>query len=252
MKLIWNTICIMALTNLLAVLGLVGWLAATDRLNIDRLTAIRLMLRETSTEQAAREAEEEAARIAAEEAAKPPDERIALSAAETLSVRLEMSEVDRERTELLRRQTEDLRAALQRENERLIEERAQFDARVKAFYEETERLAAIDGGRQFRKAVKVLEGLKASDAANLLQALIAEGPSGAPELAIGDGQAASPAPGVREEGMMRAVSYLNAMQERTRTRIIEVFTKQDPGLAAELLDRLRTRGLLDRPEEPIS
>ena len=47
----------------------------------------------------------------------------------------------------------------------------------------------------------------------------------------------------------QVVSYLNAMQERTRTKIIDEFIKSDPKMATDLLERIRTRGMLARGPE---
>jgi hypothetical protein len=49
---------------------------------------------------------------------------------------------------------------------------------------------------------------------------------------------------VDNTGTDQVVAYLNAMEDRTRTKIITEFQKQDPALAAELLERLRTRATL--------
>jgi hypothetical protein len=46
----------------------------------------------------------------------------------------------------------------------------------------------------------------------------------------------------------QVVAYLNAMQERTRTRIIDEFLTDQPGVATDLLERLRMRGIAARPQ----
>jgi len=48
------------------------------------------------------------------------------------------------------------------------------------------------------------------------------------------------------------VAYLNALQERARNKIMAEITANDPALAADLLERLRTRGQIARTPEPVS
>ncbi len=253
MKKLWTLICILALANLMAIAGLVGWLVSSGRLDADRLRAVKVLLGETTAAQKAREAAEAAEAEGRTAAASAEGDRgIALSSAELLSVRLEMSEIDRQRAQMLQRQTQDLRQSLLREIATFESDRSQFLAERQSFEAENRRIAEIDGGRQFRKAVKTLEGLKASDAASLLLALIDGGPAKAPEL-TGVSAGAAPVDGreLREDGMVRAVAYLNALPDRTRVKIIAEIAKDQPRLAAELLERIRTRGMLDRaPESP--
>ena len=98
---------------------------------------------------------------------------------------------------------------------------------------------------QFRKAVKVLDGLKAQDAAGIITALIESGEDG---LMSGEGgpegaDDAADEPGLRLGGVDRAVSYVNAMQERSRLKLMAELSADRPELAADLLERLRSRGV---------
>lgn len=253
MKKLWTLICILSLANLMAIGGLVGWLVSSGRLDAARLRAVKELLGETIADQQAREEAEAAeAESQSQGAATDADRGVALSSAELLSVRLEMSEIDRQRSQMLQRQTQDLRHGLLREIETFERDRNQFLAERQAFEAENRRIAEIDGGQQFRKAVKTLEGLKATDASALLLALISGGPAKTPELTGVSAASAPAAPQeLREDGMVRAVAYLNALPDRTRVKIIEEIAKDQPRLAAELLERIRTRGMLDRaPESP--
>src|SRR5690606_17816900 len=117
----------------------------------------------------------------------------------------------------LTREAEDLRrtfarelAQIERAREELRREREAFDA-LRA------RIAELEGSEQFEKAVALYQQIKPKQAQELLQTLIDQGQ------------------------MEQAVSYLNAMQVRTASRIIAEF--DDPALAATLLERVRTRGL---------
>jgi len=90
-------------------------------------------------------------------------------------------------------------------------------------------IAELEGSEMFKKALATYEGLKpAASASMLLQLMRPGGGTGALDNAGAD----------------QAVAYLNAMEDRTRTKIIAEFQKQDPALAAELLERLRTRATL--------
>jgi hypothetical protein len=53
---------------------------------------------------------------------------------------------------------------------------------------------------------------------------------------------------LREQRMKRVTEYLNAMDERARGKIMAEFTKDDPALAAELLDALRRHGQFARAD----
>src|SRR5690606_33937610 len=121
------------------------------------------------------------------------------------------------------RALEDLRRGLWRERDdldrewdRLRQERAAFEAYLG-------RLSQTTGTEQFGKAIATLEGQRPAEAAAWLQSLLAAGKTD------------------------EVVSYLNEMEERARNKVFAVF---DPALAADLLERLRTRGLTtpDAPE----
>jgi len=88
-------------------------------------------------------------------------------------------------------------------------------------------VAETEGNAQFKKALATLEGLKPDKAKAALQELI------------------------NGKQVDQAVAYLNAMQERMRTKVIDEFITADPKVATDLLERLRTRGMIARaPEAP--
>ncbi|MFT3686204.1 MAG: hypothetical protein QM783_14990 [Phycisphaerales bacterium] len=74
MKRVWNMLAFLAIANLLAIGGFVGWLAATDRLSVDRLRTLRESWKTTVAEEKEAEAkaavESEAAKKASAEAAR--------------------------------------------------------------------------------------------------------------------------------------------------------------------------------------
>lgn len=229
MKAIWTILSVLAVANLLALLGLVGWLKSTDRLDNSRIRQIREVFKETLAQQKAREddakAKADAEQKAAEEKAKaalPP-----VTAADTLELKLEQSKVDQERMEALRRDVKILQDTIKRERTQLDIDKAAFAKETAAFDQARKVVAQTEGAAQFKKALGTLEGLKPDQIKTALQQLI-------------DGK--------QED---QAVAYLNAMEERTRAKVMQAFITGDPKVATDLLERLRTRGLIARvPEAP--
>ncbi len=230
MKSFWSVLSVVAVANLLALLALVGWLAASDRLNLDRMRAIRAALAPTITFERAKQREEQKA--AGEEAVlaikrakmgAPP-----VTAAERLNLRLEQSAMDRQRSDRVRKEIEDLRRALLLERERLDRDIETFRTEKAAFDAERARVAGGVGEEQFQKTLTTLEGLKPAKAKVALREVLDAG------------------------GIEQVVSYLDGMQDRTRTRVIDEFIKDDAKLAADLLERLRSRGVEGDPNRDES
>jgi colicin import membrane protein len=228
-KTLWTVLSVLAVANLLALLGLVGWLKSSDRLDASRVRQIREVFKETLTQQKSREeeakAKAEAEQKAAEEqakAARPP-----VTAADTLELKLEQSKADQERMDALRRDAKILQDTLKRERAQLDADKAAF-LKEKAEFEQARKVVAqTEGNAQFKKALATLEGLKPDKIKATLQQLI------------------------DAKDVDQAVAYLNAMQERTRARVIDEFIKSDPKVATDLLERLRTRGMIASvPEAP--
>lgn len=261
MKSAWTIVSVIALANVLALGAFIGWLHSSGRLNTERARAVREIFTATIAEEDAKKKEEEAkaeaAKKAAEEAAKL--EKPPMTAAEQLAARLDASEVDRQRMERLRREVADLQSSLVREREKLSQEQSAFRAEVAAWHAQREQLEAKTRTEQFRRAVALLGSLKSGEATKLLQEIIRTGkvpgtpaPASAPapsadtiaantpsaELAQAP---ANPAPSA-SPGLEQAVIYLNALDDRPRSKIMTELAKTDPALAADLLERLRTLG----------
>ena len=243
MRKIWTILAVLAIGNLLALIGGVAWLGASGRLSVERMRVVREMFSETVGAQLAREEVEEDEAAAEAELADASEQRgVAMSSAEVMQYRLDGIEADRERRRRYQQEFRDLGEALAQREATLERERSAFEADRKAQEEYLEAIAQTDGDLQFRKAVKVIDGLTAQDAAGIITALIGTGVDGVLEDS-GDAENADDAPGLRLAGVDRAVSYLNGMQERSRLKLMAVLSANQPGLAAELLERLRTRGL---------
>lgn len=224
MKTLITAIAVIAIANLLALLGFAGWLVGTDRVDRARLEKIREMFSQTVAAQTAREAAEqariEADRNAAEQAKK--DARPPMTATEQLAVRVEATEIDRQRAERLRREITDLQKSLAERDAQLEKQKAIL-AKDKAEFEKMRKeVAAAESSEQFKKTLTTLEGLKPDQAKKTLKELMTTDPA---------------------KGVDQVVSYLNAMEDRARTKVVAEFIKEDPKVAADLLERLRVRGV---------
>lgn len=224
-KSIWTIITTVALANLLAIIGVVVWLKASDRLNGDRVEEIRTLFSETVAERQAR-LEAEAEKAAAEEAARVEEEKKRMppiSAQDTLALQSQHDAIMQQNLERTRRTLEDMRRTLEDERAQLDGRVAAFEAEVKAFNDMRQRIMELEGDEQFKKALTLYESLSPKDAASTLRQLYDFGQ--------------------REQ----VVAYLNAMESRKASKIVAEF---DPPVAADLLERLRTRGLVAaKPEE---
>ncbi len=235
MRAIWSAVSILAVAHLLALAGFVGWLVATGRLDADRVERVRSMLAETIADEQARlvlEAEVVAAATGDVEAdvyvipvsaSAMVEERLALEDAGSDSLRRSKAEIDALRSALAQE-----RVVIDGEREGFLRERDVFE-KMRAEIDE------LEGDEQFRKALGVLQGMKPEDASAVIMELI----NGGGLLAIEGGA----------DGMTQAVAYLDQMSSRARTKIMTEIKDTDVGLAAELLERLRTHGLESRAAE---
>jgi hypothetical protein len=221
MKLLWTTLSVLAVANLLALVAFIGWLAASDRLDTARAREVRVMFKETLKERHAREEAEkkklEDERLAAEARAHaqvPP-----VPAKSALEFRLDQSQADQARLDGIRREVQILQETLGRERVSLDAEWTKLRAEREDFEKARKVVAETEGNAQFKKTLATLEGLKADKCKSALGELI------------------------KGNNIDQAVAYLNAMGERTRTKVLDEFLKEDPKLATDLLERLRTRGL---------
>ncbi len=222
LKSIRSAVVIIAFANLVGLVGFVGWLAASGRLNTARVQEIRSMLAIT----VAQEAADEEAAIAGDEAAieVTPQPTDLLSA--SMQIEDQNEGLEQRRASLDRREDEldDLMRSIERGRRTLDQIRAEIDAREAAERAHRDEIARVEGAAQFRTALETLESIKPEPAKNMLQALIDDGK------------------------MVEVVAYLNAMQTRGRAKILTVFEQEDPVLASDLLERLRTRGTPPRDD----
>ncbi len=241
MKTIWNILSVLAVANLLAILGFVGWLKSTERLDLGRVRAVKEALVETIPAQQAREAELAAAKEADAKlvAAKAKESKPPMTAQEKLAVRLEATELDTQRYKKLQSDIEAMQTNLRAQAERLNAERAAFEAEKSSFAALRKEIETKTADEQFKKTLAALEGMDTKNAVQTLQELLA----GAGAAAAGTAGAANPTdPAVAGED--RVMRYMNAMSPSKRNEILNALGKTQPQLAAKLLERLRTYGVL--------
>jgi len=231
MRSLFTAVSLIVILHVLMAAGFVAWLDYSGRLNRERIDAVVEMF--TPTIEQAKAAEAEAAK-AAEEAEAVADRALRMEAVADGPKPLQQRLADeREAEDLalhryqrmlqerdnLQAQLERMRQSVTREQEKLAAQRAEFEAMVK-------RQKELREDADFRQAVRLLEQLKADQAKQMLQNLLAQG-----EAEI-------------------VVEYLAAMQQRTAAKVLGAF--EGPGeieQATELVERLRVRGIETMPED---
>jgi hypothetical protein len=234
MKRLFIVLAVLAIANLLGILGAGGWLLATQRVDRERLEAIKQILHEPAPLERARLEEEAKAAAAQQEIepeplpATPP-----VPSEEIIDLRQDLEQADEFLAQRMERETRDLARTMALERQRLDRDRAQLDRERAEFERMREQIAATEGDEQFKAALSVLKQVKPAEAKAMLQQII-DGVAGAV------GAAEQP----DASGMDRAVTYLDALGSMERGEVMAQFVKDSPQVAAELLERLRTFGLV--------
>lgn len=226
MRTIWNIISVLALANLLAVAGFIGWLGVSDRLSRDRVEQVRAVFAPTNAQQksdaAAAETQAEEAAEAAQEAARVGV--MPMPSVDRTRTLEELEAIANMRVARAEGEVKRMREALELSWQELRSERTKFEQERAAFEQMRTELAATEGQEQFQKAVALYESVGTDSATNMLRELI----EGA---------------GARSDNLRTVAGYLNAMKPRTAAQIIKQFEASDPGLAADLLERIRSLGV---------
>jgi len=221
MKKIWMILSTLAIANVLAIGGFVAWLQATDRLDKERFESVRQMFKVTLAQEKQAKTEElmnaaaEATKAAADaKDALPPETATEKIAEKQLQAEKDLQLVLRKQQEL-----ENLRGFLLKQLADLERREGLLTAQRLAFESERKKIAETEGAAQFKTALATLEAQKPKDAKAVLKALI-------------DSKNAD-----------QVISYLAKMDEGKRGKVIAEFVKDEPAVAAELLEKIRTRGL---------
>lgn len=221
MKALWIIISTLAIANLLGVAGFVGFLVSTDRLSGPRVQKIREMLSKTTAQEAA-EAATEAAKVAEQEKVDAAAKKMAIkpeTAQDAIDRVRESDEMTVQRIARLQAEVRQLQEQLDRRQAAIDVDKAAVEAEKKRLAAKQTEVARTLGTEQFKQALASLEAQKPAEAKKVLQALI------------------------DQKQTDQAVQYLSAMGERGRNKILGEFIKSDERLAADLLERLRTRGI---------
>jgi len=222
MSTIGRLIKILALANLLAVLGFVGWLFASGRVDGARLAKVRDIFKPTIAEESAALAEGEAKAAEAEQLA--ADERKLLEIPMVRAEQIVSAERFQQRAALAVRGLKDEQSRLLEDlssRERSVTERE--DALAKRKTEWTKSIAEEKDRQtkeQFRKAVRLLESAPPKQGKEWILELVRSG---------------------RED---QAVSYLDAMNPAKSAALLKAFKGEgEAKVATDLLERLRQLGL---------
>ena len=217
----WNALSFLAVVNLFALGLFVTWLWGSQRLDAQRLAALRELFAQTipqEREAAAQEAQAEEARLRWQQQAGTAN--TALSSADSMRVSGEMEEQANRISARLSDEAALLLEHLELREKELDRKEADFAAREAAWNKAKREEQYRRTDEQFAQAVGQLERLKPKQAKAIIVQLVNDGK--------------------RQE----ALAYLDAMNERATAKIFSQFnTDQEQQLATELLEGLRTLGL---------
>lgn len=224
MKSLLAAFIILVFLHLIAAVGFVGWLGATDRVNGERLQRVVDVFMPTIAQEDQTQAEAEVAAAEAESVRQQLVRLVSVAdGPKTLEDRLmenfEDDEFDLHRLERLNAETEAIRRRLDQDKQLIAKELTELEARQAAFDELVARRTAVMQNEDFTRAVKTLEQLPPKQAKQMVQEYIAAGQ------------------------IDEAVDYLAAMQLRKSAGVLKAFkADEDIPQAAELLQKLRDRG----------
>ena len=226
-KSLWVILSTLCVANVFALGIFLAWLGASDRLSMDRLDEARMVFVQTRGEADA-EAESEALQAERDAAAAEEAARIGTSpitAEQRMKIIQEYASLIEDRTARTRRETQDMIDTLMLQQARFLEERQAFEREREAYRDMRAEIEALEGSEQFQKALTIYQKVKPDAATDMLSRLIEAGE------------------------VDQVVTYLDAMNARVASKIVSEFERRDAGLAADLLERLRTQGLVAQASE---
>jgi len=232
MKTIWSIITILAIAHMLALMGFVGYLAGTDRLNRDRIDAIRAIFVPTIAEdEAAAEAAEQESNetksdadpflLSTDSTAGESGQERPGAGSEDRYERLQtVDDLLRERQLRFEKDREHLKRTLEEENRKLQKGWDELRAEQAAFQQELDRQRSLREDEQFQKMVGILKGLSGKELKGKFDAFLVDG------------------------NMDLVIDVLDAFDNRTAQKVMKEYKSDEENvLAAELLRRLKDRGL---------
>lgn len=231
MKTIWSVITILAIAHMLSLIGFIGYLAGTDRLNRDRIDAVRAIFVPTIAEDAASAAEEEASNETGDDAdplllstdstaGESGHERPGAGSEDRYKRLQTVDDLLRERQLRFEKDREHLKQTLEEENRKLQKGWDDLHAEQAAFQRELDRQRSLREDEQFQKMVGILKGLSGKELKGKFDAFLADG------------------------NMDLVIDVLDAFDSRTAQKVMKEYkSDEENALAAELLRRLKDRGL---------
>lgn len=227
MRNLWLMVSTIAVANLAALLVGLGWLFATERLDLERLHAVHEVFVDPLP--IARAKEEKAlieAALAAESAeAQARVGTVPLTAAERLEQRREAERIRQAQTDRLAEETRRIRATLMEEADQLQRDRGALEGDRDAFEQMRQDIIEREDDAQFRQTVDMYQTIPPKQSASMMLELI------------------------RDDEMDSVVGYLDAMKPRSAAKVIAEIEKERSELAAELLERLKVYGLIPEADE---
>jgi len=224
-KRMWIVVSVFLLAHAVFAAGFCGWLFASSRVDRDRLTQLVDLFGPTLEQ--GKEVTDRARRLA-EQAKRRAISLARLQAAEqgptSFTARIETErQVEEHAKAQLRRYREDV-AALRRQltsaRQRLLDERAGFEAERDAYRQKVEEDGARQEQEDFKLAVRMYEQVKPIQAKQMFQELMDQGQAS------------------------KVVDYLTAMNHRKAGAVFRQFrTEQEISQASHLLQMLCDRGI---------
>lgn len=224
MKAFWNALAIVLVINMLLVLGGIGYLRMTGRLNADRVRAVAAVFRTTIEEEQARElqAAEESAIRAERERRQFHQQKVAdgpVSTREQIGRDQEAEELALLQVQRLREEIRALQRQLETARRALAAQKADQEAKAAAWEASIADELARRENEDFQKTILLYQQVKPRQAKDMFLQLIAEG------------------------RRSQVVEYLAAMQSRKAAAVLKEFkTPEELAVASDLLEQLRQRG----------
>lgn len=224
MKTLFAVISILAILHVLAALGFVGWMVATERVDRERLEKIQTIFEKSVPDAKAEAAKqqkiddaatEQAARLAALQGRSAGPESIT----QRLVAEQQRNEITLRQIERTREEVESLQRNLQLAQKRVEDQYAQLMDEKKQL---EQRLAEIEKQRNdegFKKAVELYESLPSKQTKSMFMTLL------------------------RNNQIDQVVAYMEAMEPRKAAGVLKEFkTPDEIAKAVELTEQLRARG----------
>jgi hypothetical protein len=231
MKTLFKLVLVLAVANLLAVAGFVGWLFASGRVDGERLGRVRELFAQTIRDEKAKS--EELATAEAEAVRLAGDERRLRELPIARADQIVQSERFEQRATLAMRSLEEgqrrMQADLAGREQSVTDRETSLATRQKEWEASIAAEKERETDEQFRKVVRLLESVPPKQARDWISEL------------------------VRTGRIDQAVAYLDAMNRAKSSALLKAFKGEtDTKVATDLLERLRVLGLesevgLERP-----